>query len=63
MRTVRVVYWQEKNGMWLGYLESYPDYMTQGETLDELKANLKDILKDLESNAIPMARVHEDMAV
>jgi predicted RNase H-like HicB family nuclease len=29
--------------MWLGYLKEYPDYMTQGETLEELKENLKDI--------------------
>ncbi len=23
--------------MWLGYLEEYPDYMTQGETAGELR--------------------------
>jgi len=39
--------------MWLGYLEEYPDYMTQGETLDELKENLKDLYQELTSGTIP----------
>ena len=63
MKTVKIVYWQEADGMWLGNLEAYPDYMTQGQTLDELKENLKDILRDLESKEIPLVRTHEDMAV
>jgi predicted RNase H-like HicB family nuclease len=63
MKTVKIVYWQENDGMWLGHLEAYPDYMTQGETLEELKENLKDILTMLESKAIPLVRIHEDMAV
>jgi predicted RNase H-like HicB family nuclease len=32
METKKYVYWQEDN-MWIGYLEEYPDYMTQGEQL------------------------------
>jgi predicted RNase H-like HicB family nuclease len=36
MDTTKYIYWQDEN-MWLGYLEEYPDYMTQGETFDELK--------------------------
>ncbi|MGA3116057.1 MAG: type II toxin-antitoxin system HicB family antitoxin [Syntrophobacteraceae bacterium] len=63
MKTVKIVYWQETDGMWVGHLECYPDYMTQGETLDELRENLKDILGDLESKEIPLVRTHEDMAV
>ena len=42
----KYVYWQDGD-MWIGYLEEYPNYMSQGETLDELKENLKDILSDL----------------
>ncbi len=42
--------------MWLGYLEDYPDYMTQGETLEELKENLKDIYHELNSGNIPAVR-------
>jgi predicted RNase H-like HicB family nuclease len=48
METRRFVYYQEE-GMWIGWLEEFPDYRTQGETLDELKENLKDILKVLKS--------------
>ena len=39
--------------MWIGWLKAYPDYLTQGETMDELKENLADILKDVTSGAIP----------
>ncbi len=63
MRTVGIVYWQEEDGMWIGHLKAYPDFMTQGETPDELKENLRDILKDLESGQIPMVKIHEEMAV
>ncbi|MBF0563984.1 MAG: hypothetical protein HQK89_01945 [Nitrospirae bacterium] len=54
MKTIRYIYWQDV--MWIGYLDEYPDYMTQGETLDELKENLKDIYKELTSGAIPCVR-------
>ena len=37
-------YWQDpKDGMWLGYWNDYPDYMTEGHSLDELKYMLLDI--------------------
>ena len=42
--------------MWLGYIEDFPDYMTQGETLKELQENLKDIHDDLTGGKIPGAR-------
>ena len=29
MEKKKYVYWQDDD-MWLGYLEEYPDYMTQG---------------------------------
>ena len=45
--------------MWLGYLEEYPDYLTQGETTEELKENLRDIYADLTSGAIPSVRKAE----
>lgn len=43
MKTTKYVYWQDED-MWLGYLEQYPDYWTQGKTREELEDNLKDIL-------------------
>ena len=29
---MKYIYWQDE-GMWLGYLEDYPDYMTQVRTI------------------------------
>ena len=52
MTTQKYVYWQEED-MWLGYLEEYPDYWTQGESLEELQENLKDIFQELTSGNIP----------
>jgi predicted RNase H-like HicB family nuclease len=49
------VYWQD-DGVWLGYLEEFPDYMTQGESLDELAENLRDIYKELTSDTLPLVR-------
>ena len=46
METRKFIYYQEDD-MWVGWLEEYPDYRTQGETLDELKENLKDVYDDL----------------
>lgn len=42
--------------MWLGYIEEFPDYMTQGETLEQLQENLKDIYDDLTGGKIPGVR-------
>jgi hypothetical protein len=46
METKKFVFYQEDD-MWIGWLEEYPDYRTQGATLEELKENLKDIYEDL----------------
>jgi predicted RNase H-like HicB family nuclease len=58
----KYVYWKEDE-MWLGYLDEYPDYMTQGQTLDELRDNLRDIFKDLEGGKIPSARKVAELEV
>lgn len=51
MQTVKYVYWQQDDA-WLGYLQDYPDYWTQGETLDDLIEHLKDLLADLDGGKI-----------
>jgi len=51
----RYIYWQDED-MWLGYLEEFPDYWTQGETEEELKGNLIDIYKELTSDSVPNIR-------
>ena len=49
--------------MWVGRLEEYPDYRTQGTTLIELKENLIDIYADLTSGDIPNVRKHGELVV
>ena len=34
MKSIRYVHWQDGD-MWIGYLDEYPDYLTQGESLQE----------------------------
>jgi len=62
METKKYVYWQEDN-MWIGYLEEYPDYMTQGETIEELKENLRDIYYELTSGNIPCVRKVSELEI
>ena len=62
MRTVKYTFWQDGE-FFLGYLNEYPDYLTQGYSKDELLENLKDLLTDLESKEIPFVRKVEEMAV
>jgi len=62
MERKKFIYWQDGE-MWLGYLEEYPDYMTQGETLEELKENLRDIYNELISGNIPCVRKVAELEV
>jgi len=55
MNAIRYVYWQNDD-MWLGYLEEFPDYMTQGASLEELQENLRDIYDDLSGGKVPGVR-------
>ena len=41
-------YWQDpEDGMWLGYWNEYPDYQTEGHTLEELKRMLVSLRADI----------------
>jgi predicted RNase H-like HicB family nuclease len=53
--TAKYVYWQDGRH-WLGYFDEFPDYHTQGESLEELQENLKDLFRDLTSGEIPGVR-------
>ena|SRR5438477_10935548 len=62
MRRVRYIHWQDDE-MWLGYLEEFPDYLTQGETLRELEENLRDLYRDLTSGEIPSVRRVAELSI
>jgi hypothetical protein len=53
--SVRFVHWQEDD-VWLGYLEEFPDYWTQGASLDDLREHLQDLYRDLTAGVIPNVR-------
>ena len=40
-------YWQSPDGNWLGCWSDYPDYWTQGKTLDELRKMLIALRSDI----------------
>ena len=62
MQTVKFVYWEEEGG-WLGYLEEFPDYWTQGDTLEDLKEHLRDLHADLTGGHVPGVRRVDDLVV
>jgi hypothetical protein len=60
MAAAGFTYWQDGE-MWLGYLDRYPDYVTQGTSLEDLKEHLLDPYKDLSSGVIPNVRQHSEL--
>jgi hypothetical protein len=62
MRSIGYTFWRDGD-CWLGYLEAYPDYMTQGSSVEDLKEHLLDLYNDLSSGVIPAARQHAELEV
>lgn len=62
MRIIKFTSWQDDN-LYIGFLNDYPDYLTQGETKEELIDNLKDLLLDFESGEVPYIHKVEELLV
>jgi len=62
MKTAKFTFWQDGD-YYLGFLNEYPDYQTQGISKNELIKNLKELLADIESGEIPYVRKVEDLVV
>lgn len=62
MKELKFTWWKTEQ-FYLGYLNEYPDYMTQGVSKEELVENLKSLLDDIESNEIPYIRKTETLMV
>lgn len=62
MRTVKYAYWKDGE-FFIGFLNEYPDYQTQGISKEELVENLKDLLVDLESGQISYIRKVDELSV
>jgi hypothetical protein len=48
---------------WLGHFEEYPDYVTQGESLEQLEEHLRDLYLDLTRGQIPGVRKVAELSV
>ncbi len=59
----RFTYWQDRDGMYLGFLKEYPDHWTQGESLDDLKENLRDLYETFRKESIPGIRKEAELEV
>ena len=62
MRTLEYTFWKDGE-FFIGHLNEYPDYETQALSKNELVANLKDLLKDIESGEIPYVKKVEELVV
>ena len=62
MKTIKFTFWQDGE-FFIGFLNEYPDYQTQGLNKEELVENLKDLLIDLESGQVQYIRKVEELLV
>jgi hypothetical protein len=62
MKTVQFTSWQDGE-FFIGFLNDYPDYQTQGLNKEELIGNLKDLLIDFELGQVPYIRKVEELLV
>ena len=62
MKTAKYTFWQDGE-FFIGFLNDYPDYETQGFSKEELLDNFKSLLEDIESKEIPFIRKVEELAV
>jgi predicted RNase H-like HicB family nuclease len=56
-------YWKESDGRYLGYLNDYPDHWTQGEDLEDLKEQLRDLCRTFSVEQIPGIRKVEELEI
>ncbi|MBC2695072.1 MAG: type II toxin-antitoxin system HicB family antitoxin [Desulfobacteraceae bacterium] len=51
---LNIVYKKEKK-WFIGHIQEYPDYESQGKTVDELRENLIEIYNDINQGLVPDA--------
>jgi predicted RNase H-like HicB family nuclease len=59
---INIVYKKEKE-WFVGHIQEYPDYESQGKTLEELKGNLIEIYDDITKGLVPDAEPFQILEV
>lgn len=62
MTKLKYTYFKDDK-FFVGWFEDYPDYRTQGETLEELQENLKDIYYEITQGTVPGMRYTGELVV
>lgn len=60
---INIVYREEEEGWFVGHIQEYPDYESQGKTLEELRNNLMEIHDDIRKGLVPDARPFQILEV
>lgn len=61
--TTQITYWLEGDGRYLGFLNDWPDHWTQGDDLDDLREQLKDLYQTFSTEKLPGIRRVEELEV
>ena len=59
----KFTYWKETDGRYLGYLNAYPDHWTQGDDLEDLKEQLRDLFQTFSAAEIPGIKKEAELEV
>ena len=62
MESLKYVHWQDEE-FFIGHFVDYPDYLTQGKSLEELKVNLESLHNDLISKEIPYIKRVDELKI
>ena len=62
MRTIKFTSWQDGD-FYIGFLNDYPDYLTQGTSKEDLIENLKELLLDFDLGEVPFIHKVEELLV
>jgi hypothetical protein len=55
--------YKKKKDWFIGHIQQYPDYESQGRSLDELRDNLVEIYNDIDQGLVPDAEPFQLMKV
>ena len=59
---LKIMYWQGEH-FWLGRLVDHPEIMSQGESVEELEANLRDAYREILMEDVPERYEIKDIAL